>query len=278
MAKGRSEVHFGLAIPEAARKKLRQAGIYVQTAVTVEHQYLAHRYVVRGVESGGAVEAFGHYVTFAAEDGSPLPWLCRVESLAVNGPHAVVVAPVLVRAEMLRVGNTFELLITRHRPGAAVNGKKPPLASDLLFRGRHGQLEQGERGLPRFFTRSGEPLAVPQRFMRGAESLVRACMCCGCEHSHYLLAPQSKSGDGCASAVNETSLQVDNPYWTPLERCLGPMCTQFMWMGHKGDVHFYKHIHSRGYLRPDSSGQCYREGPQGLELANLEEELKRLVE
>jgi hypothetical protein len=90
MARKNTETHFGLALPKAAREKLRKAGIFVQTAVTVEHQHLAHRYVMRGVESGGAVEGFGHYVTFAGEDGAPLPWVCRVESLAVNGPHAVV--------------------------------------------------------------------------------------------------------------------------------------------------------------------------------------------
>jgi hypothetical protein len=134
MAKNRS--FFGLALPEAARERLRRAGIFVQTVVTVEHQNLAQRYVVRGVESGGAVENFGHYVTFAAEDGSPLPYLCPVESLAVNGPHAVVVAPVLVRAEMLRAGNTYELLITRHHPDAKRNGKRPAsLACQCSSRG-----------------------------------------------------------------------------------------------------------------------------------------------
>jgi len=148
---------FGLALPQEAREKLRKSGIFVQTVVTVEQQHLAHRYVVRGVESGGAVEGFGHYVAFAGGDGNPLPWLCPVESLAVNGPHAVVVAPVLVRAEMLRVGGTFELLITRHRPGTKASGKKPPLVSELVFRGEHGHLPSGEAGVPQFWSRAGEP-------------------------------------------------------------------------------------------------------------------------
>jgi|SRR5579875_1852010 len=191
MAKKRMETQFGLALPEAARQKLRKAGIFVQTVVTVEHQHLADRYVVRGVESGGAVEGFGHYVTFAAKDGSPLSWLCRMESLAVNGPHAVVVAPVLVRAEMLCVGGTYELLITGHRPGSVADGKRPALASELLFRGRHGHLAQAESGLPTFFTRGGEPLAVPERFSRIAASLVTATMCAPCDHSHFLLDPLS---------------------------------------------------------------------------------------
>jgi hypothetical protein len=202
MAKKRMETQFGLALPDAARQKLREAGIFVQTAVTVEHQHLADRNVVRGIESGGAVKLFGHYVTFAAKDGSPLQWLCRVESLAVNGPHAVVVAPVLVRAEMLRVGGTYELLITGHCPRPAANGKKPALASELLFRGRHGHSAQGESRLPRFFTRGGEPLAVPERFSRVAASLVTATTCAPCDHSHFLIDPVSGGGAEDRSASN----------------------------------------------------------------------------
>jgi hypothetical protein len=197
---------FGLALAPAAREKLRRAGIFVQTVVTVEHQNLAQRYVVRGVESGGAVKDFGHYVTFAAEDGGPLPYLCPVESLAVNGPHAVVVAPVLVRAEMLRAGNTYELLITRHQPDAKRNGKRPALLSAVLFRGEHGYLGAGELGMPVFFTRSGETLGVPGNFVRLVASLTSGARCAGCCHSHYLTAPTadgggSTSGDGSRSAM-----------------------------------------------------------------------------
>ncbi len=200
MAKKHGEIHFGLALPEAARDKLRKAGIFVQTTVTVEHQQLGHRYVVRGVESGGAVEGFGHYVTFAGEDGSRLPWLCRVESLAVNGPHAVVVAPVLLRAEMLRAGGTYELLITGHRPGPAANGKRPALAGELLFRGRHGHLARGKSGLPTFFTRGGEPLEVAERFSRVVASLVTATTCSPCDHSHYVAPPEEIVPEGRDSA------------------------------------------------------------------------------
>lgn len=206
MAKKHSETHFGLAIPEVARQRLRKAGIFVQAALTVEHQHLAHRYVVRGVESGGAVEGFGHYVTFAAEDGSPLSRLCRIESLAVNGPHAVVVAPALVRAEMLRVGSTYELLITGHRPGATVNAKKPALASALLFRGPHGQLGKGDLELPAFFTRGGEPLSVPERFSCLVASLVTATACTPCDHSHFLVDPGSHGGAEDGSGQNRQNV------------------------------------------------------------------------
>lgn len=201
---GKNRNFFGLRLPEAARERLRRAGIFVQTVVTVEHQNLARRYVVRGVESGGAVEDFGHYVTFAAEDGSLLPWLCPVESLAVNGPHAVVVAPVLMRAEMLRTGNTYELLITRHQPDAKRIGKRPVLLSAVVFRGEHGYLGAGEHGLPAFFTRAGEPLDMQGKFERVAASLTAAVRCAGCSHSHYLIAPASdgsRSGDHDGSRI-----------------------------------------------------------------------------
>ena len=32
----------------------------------------------------------------------------------MNGVHAIVVAPVLIRLEMLRIERTYDLLITRH--------------------------------------------------------------------------------------------------------------------------------------------------------------------
>jgi Zinc dependent phospholipase C len=46
----------------------------------------------------------GRYVTFAQEDGQAVECLHPVESIGVNGPHSVVVAPVLIRLDMLRKG------------------------------------------------------------------------------------------------------------------------------------------------------------------------------
>ena len=70
----------------------------------LEHQHLARRYVIRGVESGGAIREMGHDVTFSGENGEPLPYLHPIDAIGVNGVHSVVVAPVLVRVEMLRTG------------------------------------------------------------------------------------------------------------------------------------------------------------------------------
>jgi len=191
---------LGMALPREARERLRKSGIFVQTAVTLEHQNLGQRYVVRGVESGGGVLDFGHYVTFAAEDGSPLPHLCPVQSLAVNGPHAVVIAPVLLRGEMLRAGNAYELLVTCHSPNTTDNGKRPRLASRLVFRGQHGFLARsgavngaGRNGseLPQFWTRAGEPQEVPEKLRPLIEALKAGVCCTGCSHSHYVQPPGS---------------------------------------------------------------------------------------
>jgi hypothetical protein len=88
----------GLVLPLGTLKALQKRGIYCTPGVSLEHQHLARRYVLRGVESGGAVSDMGRACAFVAEDGSPLPWLQPIHSIAVNGRHAthVAVPPVLV--------------------------------------------------------------------------------------------------------------------------------------------------------------------------------------
>ena len=90
---GQSSSHRGLNLPGQVRGQLRQVGILARADVGLEHQHLARRYVLRGVESGGAILEMGHDVTFAGEDGEPLPYLYPIDAIGVNGVHAVVVAP-----------------------------------------------------------------------------------------------------------------------------------------------------------------------------------------
>src|SRR5260370_40909147 len=80
----------GLRLPPITLKCLRTAGIYCQPSVSIEHQHLAKKYVLRGVESGGAVAEVGAYASYVGEQGNALPWLQRVDSVGVNGVHAVV--------------------------------------------------------------------------------------------------------------------------------------------------------------------------------------------
>lgn len=190
----------GLRLPLATVKRLQDTGIFARPEVSLEYQNVAKRYVVRGVESGGAVAELGRYVSFAGENGEPLPWLQPVDSLAVNGVHAVIVAPVVTRIDMFRTGRTYELSITRHRPSSATNGNRPKLIGEEVFRGTNGYLglelwgkDKGLSGsvMPQFFARSGEEIAVPEGFAPAAQALTAAVNCVGCTSSHYLRPAQA---------------------------------------------------------------------------------------
>jgi hypothetical protein len=188
----------GLRLPGVILKRLRSAGIYCQPTVSIEHQHVARRYVLRGVESGGAIRDLGAYTSFVDEHGEPLSWLQRVDSIAVNGVHAIAVASVLIRLEMVRIERTYDLLITRHSLMEVENGIRPRLESSILFYGRRGCLEMelwGKDGAfrgavcPVFYTRSGEDVALPVDVEHAIAQMTAAVCCCGCRHCH-LLAPK----------------------------------------------------------------------------------------
>jgi hypothetical protein len=208
----------GLRLSRQALRVLKERGIFVQAAVSLEHQHVAKRYVVRGVESGGAVGDLGRYVTFAQENGQPIEYLHPVEAIGVNGLHSVVLAPVLVRIEMLRKGRTYELLITQHRPGAASDGKRPALEAKVLFRGIHGRLELDLSGkdesrsgsvVPTFYSLAGEVVTIPKRFQEVARAITAAVQCSGCAHCHFVRAPKAAAESAAAVGVraNQTSGQ-----------------------------------------------------------------------
>ena len=199
---------LGMRLSRQALRVLKDRGIFAHSPVSLEHQHMAKRYVVRGLESGGAAGELGRYVTFTQEDGQPIEWLHPVEAIGVNALHAVVVAPVLVRVEMLRKGRTYELLITQHRPGATNDGKRPPLETRLLFRGIHGRLDLDLSGkdkdkagtvLPTFYSRAGEEVRIPKRFRQSVRAITGAVHCDGCSHCHYVRPPQKKEEHVCAA-------------------------------------------------------------------------------
>src|ERR1039457_3773161 len=97
---------LGLKLTRQALRVLKERGIFAHSPVSLEHQQLAKRYVVRGLESGGAAGDLGRYVTFTQADGQPVEYLHPVEAIGVNALPAIVVAPVLVRVEILRKGRT----------------------------------------------------------------------------------------------------------------------------------------------------------------------------
>ncbi len=64
--------HRGIALARRVLRRLDEVGIFAQSSVSLEHQHLAGRYVVRGIESGGAVKDIGRYVAVISS-GSDLP-------------------------------------------------------------------------------------------------------------------------------------------------------------------------------------------------------------
>src|ERR1700723_58733 len=132
--------HYGLALPASVLRALQKRGVYCAPGITLEHQHLAKRYVLRGVESGGAVSDMGSACAFVSPDGDALPWLQSLDSIAVNGRHAIFLAESLVRVEMLRTIRTCGLAITLHTLFDMPGRNRPEVASALLFRGRDGVL------------------------------------------------------------------------------------------------------------------------------------------
>jgi hypothetical protein len=214
-----SGAHRGLVLPGRALRRLAEMGIFAQASVSLEYQQFAKRYVVRGVESGGAIEDLGRYVTFCGDRGEPLPWLHPLDGIGLNGVHALVIASSLVRVEMFRRGQTYDLLISRIVPGSESNGKRPPLQSVPIFHALEGYLpadvgkagrNQKEAQIPAFYSRAGEPLAVPAQFEAVIKAASAGANCVGCKHPHYLRAPETLS-----SVPITLPNAKDNPAITP---------------------------------------------------------------
>jgi len=194
----------GLTLSRSVLHRLDKLGIFAQSHVSLEHQHLARRYVVRGIESGGAVSEIGRYVTFCGPDGEPLPYLHPIDAVGVNGVHAVVIAPLLVRIELFRTGRTCQLLITRHEPGKPENGRRPLLENSVLFRGVNGFLHSEEprketcltdSAIPRFWSRSGEEREIPSVFVAAVQAATHGASCLGCSHAHFLAPPIATTVD-----------------------------------------------------------------------------------
>jgi hypothetical protein len=181
---------LGLRLPAGTLKRLRSAGIFCQPAVSVEYQHRDQSYVLRAIESGGAIRELGAYCGFVDADGNPLTWSERVDSLAVNGLHATVIAPALVRLEMVRNRLTYELLITRHSLSRVPLHNRPELQSSILFHGRtsatavNNDPESPNKSCLSFYDRSGGTSAVPDQFRDSVQRLVAAVWCVGCRHYH----------------------------------------------------------------------------------------------
>lgn len=189
----------GLSLPEGVLKGLRKRGIYCVPGVSVEHQHLGKRYVLRGVESGGAVSDMGRACAFVAPDGSALPWLQSLQSLAVNGRHAIFLAENFIRLEMLRSLKSYELVISSHTLSPVVPDKRPEAVSKLIFHCKDGLLpfdlwKEKHRDLrgkitPLFYDRAGEAIQLPLQYEEAIRRLTIAVCCIGCRHTHLGISP-----------------------------------------------------------------------------------------
>jgi hypothetical protein len=194
-------VAYGLYLQQDTLKALEQRGIYCQSGISLEHQHLAKRYVLCGIESGGAVADMGRYCAYLDVRGQPLPWLQPIDSIAVNGRHAVLIASELVRIDMLRVGRTYELAISKHSLAVQAERQRPIITSKLLFRGNMGTLAlelwkedcRRLRGTiaPVFYSRAGEARQIPSLFEQGVRAATGAVSCIGCKHTHIAIPPMT---------------------------------------------------------------------------------------
>jgi hypothetical protein len=183
-------------------KRLTEVGIRCMPNVSLEYQRAANRYVLRGRESGGAMQELGHYVGFCGAEGEPLGWFLKPDSLTVNYDHAIVLAPALASIEIFRYEHTYELLITRHRIVEGRERMRPKAASEVVFQGWQGQLpldlitkDKALAGTiaPEFFDRAGEPRQLPAKFVKPVQAITKAVNCLGCSHAHLLIKPESQT-------------------------------------------------------------------------------------
>jgi len=180
-------------------RRLQEVGVLCQPEVSLQHQALTRRSVLRGVESGGAAKDIGRYVTFCDEKGERLAWLQPIDSVGVNGRHALVIAPLLLSVEVFRVRNTYDVLIAKHSAIQSADGRRGRVESSVIFRGRQGYLpldltSNGNAAcelLPEFFNKAGERLEIPASLVSVLKATVRGANCVGCTHQHYLVAPKT---------------------------------------------------------------------------------------
>jgi len=199
-------------------RRLQEAGIVCQPEVSMQYQTLAKRSVLRGVESGGATKEIGRYFTLCDEAGAPIAWLQPIDSVAVNGRHAVVIAPGLVSVDVFRVRHTYDVLIAKHAVVSA-EGQRGRVEARVLFRGHQGHLPLDLAGgdkqmlgriVPEFFNKAGEPIEVPREFLSALKAAVRGANCVGCTHQHYLTALKS-AATKTAATNGVTALPAAEP-------------------------------------------------------------------
>ena len=185
----------GLRLPAPGLKALQRAGIYCQPSISIEFQQASQQYVIRGVESGGAVPRIGAYCGFLDRSPGSASTVHPVNAIGVNGLHVALLSTALVRLQMFRMETAYELLITAHHLAQVEGKQRPNLQNLIVFRGRHGTLDmelwgkdEHLRGMvsPVFYSRSGEQIGAPDQFHDAILRVTAGVCCCGCRHTHLL--------------------------------------------------------------------------------------------
>jgi hypothetical protein len=205
--KGLSKVEVlalrGLRLPPVALKGLQRAGVCCQPAISIEFQQQARCYVIRGIESGGAVPRFGAYCAFVNVRGGPLHMIQPVATVAVNGFHAAILSPEFVRVQIFRSELHCELLLTQHTLVSKEGKVRPTLSNSVMFHSAHGRLEWELWGkdsrllsmvAPTFYSRSGEQVLPPDCFHDAVLRVTAGACCVGCRHAH--VAGSARQIDG----------------------------------------------------------------------------------
>jgi len=155
----------GLALPEPTLTRLRTVGIWCEANLTVQRR--DQDWLIRGQESGGAVNDIGRHVSFCKEDGSALSWLHPVKNFMPNGLHAILLAKgPIVRLDMYRFETSYDLLITTHTLVNEEGKPKPTLETKLIFFHRFGVLDRELWGKDKMFRGA----VAPQFFMQRERS------------------------------------------------------------------------------------------------------------
>ena len=68
------------------------------------------------------------------------------------------------------------------------------------------------------------------------------------------------------------------PNWKPLEEKIGNHCSNFLYVGRTDHINIYKNLPTRMYLYLDDNGRCYTRGAYEFQLADFEEEWRKIAE
>ena len=139
-----------LTLPEPTLIRLRTVGIWCDANLTVQRR--DQDCLIRGQESGGAVNDIGRYISFCNEDGSALNWLQPVKNFMPNGLHAILLTKgLIVRLDMYRFETSYDLLITSHTLAPEEGTLKLKLETRLIFFHRFGVLDRELWGKDKMF-------------------------------------------------------------------------------------------------------------------------------